>query len=273
MRLCVCVAGLAVGVGAGAQDEIIFNGFSDTTGLAINADASVASTSDGDVLRLTRARSGESGSAFSQEQVDASNFSTFFQFRISDPGGSVFDNNDEPGADGLVFVVQPISNSLGTGGQGIGYAGIGTSIGVEFDTWGNNANNDPSQSHVGIIRDGSVQHDAGANTGLPTANVTGPELDDGDLWSAWIDYDGANLEVRLSLTDTRPIQALLSAELDLIDIMGQDTAFVGFTSGTGAAWANHDIVNWRYTRFVPAPATGVLMASGLVVAAGRRRRA
>lgn len=259
---------LAATATSALADDVIFDGFADTTGLTINGDAFTTSTSDGDVMRLTPSAGGQAGSVFSDTLVDATNFSTKFSFRITDPGGSVFDGNTEAGADGLVFVVQPLSSSLGSVGQGIGYEGIGTSLGVEFDTWHNSANNDPSQSHVGINLNGSVDH----SSGLPTADITGPELDDADRWYTWIDYDGATLEVRLSMLDDRPDDALISSELDLPVVLGQDTAFVGFTSATGAAWANHDIIEWSYTPFIPAPSTSAaLLAFGL--AAPRRRRA
>jgi len=249
-------------------DDVVFSDFSDTTGLQINGSAGVANTSDGDVMRLTPSAGGRAGSFFSDTLVNAMDFSTRFQFRITDPGGAVFDNNTENGADGFVFVVQPIDSSLGSAGQGIGYSGIGTSLGVEFDTWGNNANNDPSQSHVGVNLNGSVNH----NSGLPTADVSGPELDDGDLWTAWIDYDGSTLEVRLSLDESRPADALISYDLDLVNVLGQDTAFVGFTSATGAAWANHDLVNWSYTGFIPAPSTLPVLVSISWALKSRRRR-
>lgn len=267
----VAVSGLTLasvsGV-TGATDDIVFNGFSDTTGLAINGSAAVVNTADGDVMRLTPASGFNSGSIFSDALVDATDFSAKFSFRITEPGGGIFDNNDEPGADGFVFVVQPIDNSLGTAGGGIGYQGIGTSLGVEFDTWGNSAFNDPSQSHVGIDLNGSVDH----ASGLPTADVSGPELDDGDRWWAWVDYDGSVLEVRLSLDETRPAEALLSHEFDLVSVLGQNTAFVGFTSATGSAWANHDIIDWSYTGFVvPSAGTASLLVLGGLGGMRRRR--
>ncbi|HIB68650.1 MAG TPA: hypothetical protein EYO33_27065 [Phycisphaerales bacterium] len=230
-----------------AADVVDFTDFSDTTGLAINGSAAPATTSDGVVMRLTTALANRAGSIFSDAQVDAADFSTKFSFRISEPGGSIFDGNTENGADGIVFVVQPIDSALGSLGQGIGYQGIATSLGIEFDTWHNSVNNDPSQSHVGINIDGSVNH----NSGLPTANITAPELDDADQWFAWIDYDGTTLEVRLSLFDARPANPLIAHQLDLPSILGQGTAFVGFTSATGAAWSNHDIINWSYDAYSP----------------------
>lgn len=117
------------------------------------------------------------------------------------------------------------------------------SLGVEFDTWKNSANNDPSQSHVGININGSVNH----NSGLPTVNITNPELDEGaNRWYAWVEYDGAVLEVRLSLDSERPDEPLIATEIDLVSILGQTTAYVGFTSATGAAWSNHVLIDWAY---------------------------
>ncbi len=233
---------------AWAGGNVVFDDFSDTTGLVLNGSAAATTTGDGEIMRLTQAQAWEAGSVFSDTQVDASDFSTMFSFRISAPGGAIFAPNTEAGADGFVFVVQPISSSLGASGGGIGYQGIGTSLGIEFDTWNNNKFSDPSQSHVAINLNGDVAH-----TGLPTAGVFAPELDDSDRWWVWIDYDGSELQIRLRRNDTRPVNALITHTLDLPTIMGQNTAFVGFTSATGAAWANHDIIDWSYTPFVAPP--------------------
>lgn len=255
--------------GAALADNVAYNGFGDTTGLTLNGSAAATATADGTVMRLTPAGGSQAGSIFSSTLTDATDFSTNFQFRITNPGGSVFDNNNEPGADGLVFVVQPIDSTLGGAGLGIGYSGIGTSVGVEFDTWGNAANNDPSQSHVGINLNGSVNHGSGAPY---TANQFSPEFDDGDLWSVWIDYDGATLEARWSTSAVRPAGAMLSRTLDIPAILGQDTAYVGFTSATGAAWANHDLVRWEYTEYiVPEPASAMLIVAAAPLLLRRKR--
>ena len=46
----------------------------------------------------------------------------------------LFLGNQDFGADGIAFVIQPISNDEGSLGGGIGYAGISPSIAIEFDT-------------------------------------------------------------------------------------------------------------------------------------------
>jgi hypothetical protein len=163
-------------------------------------------------------------------------------FRITDPGGPIFDCNTEAGADGLVFVVQSVRPDISGIGGGIGYSGIDKSVGVEFDTWCNSSMNDPSSNHVGINTNGSVAHDP---LSQDTASVT-PNFDDGNIWSAWIDYNGTTLEVRVSQNSTRPSAALVSRILDIPGILGQTNAFVGFTSETGTDWGNHDIIYWKY---------------------------
>jgi hypothetical protein len=221
---------------------VTFPDFSDTSALTLNGSATPTTTADGAVLRLTAAAGSQSGSAFGTVAINAATFSTFFVFRITDPGGATFDCNTTTGADGLVFVVQNVSASIGGSGQGIGYAGIGNSIGVEWDTWCNAANNDPDSNHIGIDLDGSVDH----GTGAPfTLGVT-PDFDDGNLWYAWVDYDGTTLEVRTNQTGVRPAQPDLTRDLDLPTILGSTTAFVGFTSGTGSAWGNHYVLSWEY---------------------------
>lgn len=222
--------------------EMTFPGFLDSSNLTLNGVTAVVTTDDGMILRLTPAQRGQSGSAFSTETVNAAKFSTFFKFRITEPGGNIYDCNTEAGADGLVFVIQSVASDIGGGGYGIGYNGIETSIGVEFDTWCNGANHDPNSNHLGIDINGSVNHGEDA----PDTLVVEPNFDDGNIWYVWIDYNGTTLEIRTSQHTSRPSQVLLQKEVDIPGLLGQDAAFIGFTSGTGADWGNHDILYWEY---------------------------
>lgn len=236
---CVCMSSSA--------GLLIFNGFADPSLLDLNGVATTVVTGDGTVLRLTPAAGSQSGSAFSLATVDATTFSTHFVFRITAPGGTIFDCNTEAGADGIVFVVQSVSSSVGGAGQGIGYAGIVKSVGVEIDTWCNAANNDPSSNHIGIDVNGVVNHGPGSPF---TTNVE-TKLDNGQLWYAWVDYDGTTIRAYLNTSNVQPFQPIVSRPVDLPTILQQPTGFVGFTSGTGADWGNHDIVYWEYTPFDP----------------------
>lgn len=254
-----------------------FSDFTDTSTLTLTGNASTPTTTDGKVLRLTSAGPSQSGSAFNTQTINAANFSTFFTFRITNPGGSLFDGNTDTGADGITFVVQNVSASIGGAGQGIGYAGISPSVGVEFDTWQNPYNNDPGSNHLGIDVNGNVNHGTGSPNTLPVAT----RFDDGNIWYAWIDYNGTNLEVRANQTGIRPDSYMLSRALSISTILGTDTAYVGFTSGTGADWGNHDILSWEYRDTfnpipgpspTPEPATMLLMGTGLAGLIGARRK-
>lgn len=230
-----------------SADLLVFNGFADTSLLQLNGVTTTTTTGDGVVLRVVPALGTQSGSAFSLATVNAATFSTHFRFRLTEPGGSIFDCNEEPGADGLVFVIQSVSSGVGGSGMGMGYEGVIRSVGVEFDTWCNAGLHDPNSNHVGIDLNGNVDHGEGAPF---TTNVS-PVFDDGNLWYAWIDYDGTTLRVYLNQDPVQPFQPILTREVDVPALLEQNTGFIGFTAGTGGDWANHDVVYWEYTPYSP----------------------
>lgn len=247
--------------------EVVYPEFSNPSGLDLNGDAAAMVTGDGSVIRLVSAVPSQSGSFFSQSQLMVEGFNTQFSFRLTNPGG-VWDGT-EVGADGFVFVIQPISSSIGAGGGGLGYSGISPSVGVEFDTFLNPENSDVSTNHVGVDVNGSVISDVD----LDVAN----RFDNGNKWFGWIDYDGTTLEVRANETGIRPVTALLSFAVDIPTIIGTSGGFIGFTAGTGDAYANHDILSWRYQdRPIPEPAGLILaltaLAAGSSLARGRSGR-
>lgn len=262
---------------------LLYNDFSSVSGLQLNGNAAQASN----VLRVTPATYGQSGSFFSTSAVslasDAS-FSSAFRFRITSSGGIC--DEDGCGADGLVFAVQTVSNTAGGAGGGIGYSGLPKSVGVEFDTWNNGGWDDSNGNHVGVDLNGNI--DSVAQTNLPTGVGNVNRMNNGAIWSAWVDYNGVTdlLEVRLAQGESvaRPTTALLSYGVDLTTYLLTTDAFVGFTSGTGSAYGNHDILAWQFNSTyspiddiggkptVPEPGTVALLGLGLAGLGFSRQR-
>jgi hypothetical protein len=251
---------LALWAASASAAPISYSDFSSVAGLQLNGSAAQATdASNRAVLRVTPATYGQSGSVFSTSAVTLGadvSFSTRFQFNFNGQGLS-------GGADGLVFVVQTVSNTAGANGGGIGYQNLPHSVGVEFDNWYNGPFGDINANHVGIDLNGNIQ--SVMQNGNP-----GFALDSGQDLFAWIDYDGAtdSLEVRLNDSASRPGVAILSYTVDLTGILGTPNAFVGFTSGTGAAYANQDVISWEFRDTynpidVPEPSDAPLFGAAL----------
>lgn len=237
-----------------ANAEVIaYNDFSDISGFTLNGSAVGSVFFNGQyVLRLTD-DFGHAASAFLTNPVllhSNGSFSTSFQFQITNPKVPSWWPYDKLGGDGLMFVVQSDprgGEAIGGGGGNLAYGDerdavdiepIAPSVGIEFDTWYWWNPWDLYDNHIGIDLNGSMSSVASYN--VPT------RMNNGAVWYAWIDYNGALLEIRLSETGIRPDNANLVWPVDLVGILGTTEVCVGFTASTGGFANDHDIRSWVF---------------------------
>jgi gliding motility-associated-like protein len=141
------------------------------------------------------------------------------------------------GADGIVFVLQPISTSVGTTGGGLGYEGISPAVGVTLDTYQNAGNNDPSYDHIAIQLNGDLDHNSANNIAGPVTAINGNNDIEDNAWHA--------LRIQWDAT-TKTFSAYIDGSLrvsvvrDFVNTVfgGNPLVYWGFTGSTGGEF-NH----------------------------------
>jgi hypothetical protein len=257
-----------------------FSDFSNPLGLTLLGNAALAANR----LRITPAAENQVGAVWLNDRVDVQGgFTTSFQFQITERGG--YTPDWEPGvvndgADGFTFTIQNQSpTAMGLYASGIGYYGITNSLAIEFDTWNNKPSYcEPNGNHVAVQSLGAAgnqpEHcaDPGGAFGNPTLGIAIPQKDmsNGTIYDVTIKYQPGLLDVYFD----NMANPLLSVNVDLgnlLNLQGGRSAFIGFTSSTGGAFENHDIVKWSYSD-VPEPGTMLLAGLGMLAMARLRRR-
>ena len=193
-----------------------------TPNFVLNGNAQIQ---PGNVFQLTSANNTQSGSVWNNIQI---NLNFPFHFNID-----VFLGCNNGGADGIAFVLQPISTSIGSGGGGLGYAGITPSFAVEFDTWQNTS--DPSHDHIAIQRNGVLNHNGANNLagpiGFPPNNY---QIEDCNWHSAIFKWDPATQVFSL---DFDGYTNVISYSGNIINTIfgGNPMVYWGLTAATGGA--------------------------------------
>lgn len=170
-----------------------------------------------DCIRLTPDVPYQTGSAWFREPID---LSKPFDMRVQ----VVLGTKDTQGADGIVFVFHP-QGETGYRGEGMGFAGLEPSLGIELDTYRNDHLADPLADHVALMRNGRSWHGADA---LPTML---PDLEDGKRHSLGIVWrpDPGKLEVHLD----GELRATYPGSVVQQTFGGTPKVYWGMTAGTG----------------------------------------
>ena len=202
-------------------------------------------TLNGTRLRLTDGNGSEDSSAWFNTPVNIQQFTTSFTFQNT--GGT------NPQGDGFTFTIQGNSSStIGPLGGGLGYGPdnvtnpstsphppIAKSIAIKFDLY-SNAGEGPDSTGLYIN---------GASPTIPAVDMTssGVNIHNPDVFNVQLTYDGTNLTMTITdtttngtFTDTWPI--------NIPSTVGGNTAYAGFTAGTGGATAIQEIIGWTYTQ-------------------------
>ncbi|MBV8282430.1 MAG: chitobiase/beta-hexosaminidase C-terminal domain-containing protein, partial [Candidatus Eremiobacteraeota bacterium] len=219
------------------------NGFSSIAGLTLNGSAIATNDTR---LQLTNGGLNEAGSVFWNAPINIQAFTTNFEFQLSNAQGN-----------GFTFTIQNVGpTALGGNSAGLGYQDIQKSVAVKFNFY--NYNNEGSDS-TGVYTDGQPPV-------LPTVDISssGIQLGSGDSIQAQIVYDGTNLTLNLLDLVTNHKFAMSQA-INIPQIVGGNTAYVGFTAGTGGLSASQKLLSWTYgTQAVPptfSPAPGPYSAT------------
>jgi uncharacterized repeat protein (TIGR03803 family) len=194
-------------------------------------------------LHLTDDFAPEARSAWFSTKVYVGGFISDFDFQQYD---------DDLGGDGFTFTIQNQGpNAVGTAGAGLGYEGITESVAVKFE--------------LGIFdlqgegRDSTGLYANGAAPTVPLVNLAGNlvDLTNGHPMHAHIVYDGTKLI--LSITDLKTgANQTHNFPVNIPQIVGANTAYIGFTGSTGDGADRQNITSWSYLpllepNLTPAP--------------------
>jgi Legume lectin domain/Chitobiase/beta-hexosaminidase C-terminal domain len=188
-------------------------------------------------LRLTDGGTTEASAAWYPSQLNVQAFSTDFTFQQA-PGTS-------PPADGITFAIQGVGTSaIGLSGGGLGYGaqsttgtqGIPKSVALKFDLF----NNGQGNNCTGVYTNGAAPLTCAVKLG------GGISLPSGDIFAVHLSYDGTTLALTITDTANSSDTFTTSWPINIPGTVGGNTAYVGFTGGTGHYTLVQDILSWTY---------------------------
>jgi gliding motility-associated-like protein len=167
----------------------------------------------------------KSGSVWNNTKIDLHNsFDFWFNVFLGCKDGN--------GADGIVFMLQPLSTNVGTTGEGMGFDGIRPSIGIALDTWQNSNLNDPAFDHISIQSNGNIMHGADLAGPVPISD-TSANVEDCKWHKLRISWDASSFWLRTYFDDVIRVEK----KVNLLDSIFTSSPLVywGFSAATGGA--------------------------------------
>jgi Bacterial lectin len=174
------------------------------------------------------------------------------------------------GAEGFAFVIHNAdvpfpASAIGTGRNGLGYAGLPNSLAVEFDTvqnlpgdFGMGTHGDPNDNHISVQSRGKEANNANTDFSLGFTTQTEPAIPQftRGRHTAKIVYTPGNpdapghIAVYLDNMET----PVLTANVNLAELLSLDkgSAWVGFTAATGRRAQFHDIYSFSFAPTKPS---------------------
>jgi hypothetical protein len=228
---------LFCGVTCGAEAQVRFRDFRNTTGLNIIGGTTV----EGNKIRLVPARRHSRGNVWTQKSFPVTGgFHASFDFRYTHQGGAP-DGNGNSGNDGLLFYVQPVSNALQ---QNMEIPE--KSLLLFFDGYKNQDRDDVSSSRLEVRLNGK-------RLGQTDVEAFGVKYRESKLVRVSVEYDGTRLTIALN-----DRQVVVYSNVDLSDA---SPGYVGFHGMGGDAYA--DVYISSFT-FEPMPSRNQAKVDGHV---------
>ncbi len=183
----------------------------------------------GDCYQLTANTVAQTGVVWYQDKLNLNeSFSIEFEMNFG-----IF---DDTGADGMMFILQTVgNNAIGGAGQSLGFEGFSPSLGVEFDTWQNTDNFDPTYDHIAIVQNGSVVHNGISTLAGPVqASSSNVNIEDGQNHRVRIKWNVKTKEMEIYFD----CKLRLTLKKDIVNdiFKGQNTVWWGFSGSTGGSF-------------------------------------
>jgi hypothetical protein len=224
---------ITINSGGGSTSAVNFGSGFSAAGLQFNGHTKL----NGTRLQLTDTTTTyEVASAFWTTPVNVQTFTNDFTFQLTSPS-----------ADGFTFTIQNTGiTAIGPTGGGLGYGpdspsgtpGIPKSVAIKFDLY----------SNAGEGTNSTGLYINGASPTTPATTLGGGvNLHSGDILRAHMTYDGTTLTLTITDTVNTAQTFTTSWPINIPSTVGGNSAYVGFTAGTGGLLAQQEIITWTYS--------------------------